>query len=101
MRLALVVALGLSGAAYAQQPPSSDVTPPPIDRSVPNSGTSRSPDDTATPTARDGSLDQGSSGSSTAPLGPNDPKAPAILNGKDSERMPNPKVEPGDSKPDR
>ena len=97
MRLVLLVALGLSSAAYAQQPPA-EVTPPPIDRSMSNSGTSRSTDDTAKPVARDGSRD---SGSSAAPLGPNDPKAPAILNGKDSERMPNPKVEPGDSKPDR
>ncbi|MDB5364873.1 MAG: hypothetical protein JWM77_800 [Rhodospirillales bacterium] len=102
MRLALLVALGLSSAGYAQQPQQpADVGPPPIDHSMPSSGTSRSTDHTAKPAAKDRSLDQGSTGSSAAPLGPNDPKAPAMLNGKDSERMPNPKIEPGDSKPDR
>jgi hypothetical protein len=106
MRLALLVVLGLTSAAHAQQQPPSDPTPPPIDRSVPNSGTSRTTDDAAKPTEKDGSL-MGSSGSSTpAPLGPNDPKAPAVLNGKESTRMPtpksdSPKSDPTDSKPDK
>jgi hypothetical protein len=100
MRLALLVLLA-STAAFAQQQPPSDPTPPPIDRSVPNSGTSRTTDDAAKPTERDGSLVGSSGSSSPAPLGPNDPKAPSILNGKESTSMPRPKIEPGDTKPDR
>jgi hypothetical protein len=101
MRLALFVVLGLTGAAHAQQQPPSDPTPPPIDRSVPNSGTSRTTDDAAKPTEKDGSLLGSTGSSSPAPLGPNDPRAPAVLNGKESTRMPNPKSDPTDSKPDK
>jgi len=111
MRLALLLVLGLTSAAHAQQLPPSDPTPPPIDRSVPNSGTSRSTDDAAKPTEKDGSLVGSSGSSSPAPRGPNDPKAPAILNGKESTRMPSPKSDspksdpaksdPADSKPDK
>lgn len=103
MRFALLVALGISSAAFAQQQPRpDDPAPPPVDRSVPNSGTSRTTDDAAKPTERDGSLVGGTSGSSTpASLAPNDSKSPSVLNGQESTRMPTPKAEPGDSKPDR
>lgn len=109
MRLAFLLALGLSsGAAVAQQIPPGDPTPPPIDRSVPNSGTSRTTDDAARPTERDGSLVNGGSGSSTpvpepggsAPLHPNSAKSPPTINGNESTRMPA-KIEPGDARPDR
>jgi hypothetical protein len=93
MRLAFLVLLALSGAAAAQQPPAADPTPPPIDRSVPNSGTSRSTDDAAKPTEKDGSLLPGSSGSSST----QDQNVSGELNGKDDK----PKAPSSDTKPDR
>ncbi len=96
MRLALLVVLGLTSAAQAQQRPPPDPAP-----SVPNNGTSRTTDEAAKPTEKDGSLVGSTGPSSPAPLGPNDPKAPAILNGKESVRMPTPKSDPTDSKPDK